>query len=262
MVIEFLPNREKHAIQSRAFRLGVKYLSYDKDYFEKIDTPAKAYWLGFLYADGYTTTGNRWGLQLQHQDKLHLEKFAHAFSYNGKIRDRVQNGKQNSSILINNKKMCNDLKGLGVINNKTAILTFPNANILPERLQPHFIRGFFDGDGCITWSNKPRVRSDRNGKISNRMVKEVNIIGVSKGFIDAIYVILQHHNIKMNYTVTKRKGCLDIYVLRTSKLDTIQSFSNYIYRDADAEIMLSRKFDKFNSLLSATNSSDAILKIS
>ena len=31
-----------------------KYV-YNKDYFEKINTSEKAYWLGFLYADGCIT---------------------------------------------------------------------------------------------------------------------------------------------------------------------------------------------------------------
>lgn len=60
-VYQMLPNRNKKGIQSRAFKLNVQYLSYNKDYFEDINTISKAYWLGFLYADGYVSTGNRWG---------------------------------------------------------------------------------------------------------------------------------------------------------------------------------------------------------
>ena len=58
-VQKHLPNRTISAIQNRAFVLGIKYLTYNKNYFDVIDTPTKAYWLGFLYADGYVTSKNR-----------------------------------------------------------------------------------------------------------------------------------------------------------------------------------------------------------
>ena len=47
-VHKILPNRELKSIQQRAFKLGVKYLQYNKEFFDKIDTIEKAYWLGFL----------------------------------------------------------------------------------------------------------------------------------------------------------------------------------------------------------------------
>lgn len=41
---------------------------------------------------------------------------------------------------------------LGCIPNKSLILKFPDENLVPKNLIKHFIRGYFDGDGCISYS--------------------------------------------------------------------------------------------------------------
>ena len=61
--------------------------NYDENYFENIDTPAKAYFLGLMYADGYISHTNYirkdgtiricyiMSISLQEKDKTILEKF-------------------------------------------------------------------------------------------------------------------------------------------------------------------------------------------
>ena len=70
--------------------------SLDENYFKVIDTEDKAYWLGFLYADGSITrfykTDKKTGekvirslsleLGLQSGDKHHLEKFLESIKCN------------------------------------------------------------------------------------------------------------------------------------------------------------------------------------
>ena len=52
----------------------------NENFFETIDTEDKAYWLGFIYADGYITkskTGqHNLGIKLSIKDLAHLQKFA------------------------------------------------------------------------------------------------------------------------------------------------------------------------------------------
>ena len=48
---------------------------------------------------------------------------------------------------ITSDKMFSDLCKHGCVPNKSLILTFP---VITEELIPHFIRGYFDGDGGIT----------------------------------------------------------------------------------------------------------------
>ncbi len=45
--------------------------------------------------------------------------------------------------------MCNDLIGHGATIRKSLTLTFPTH--LDEKLIKHFLRGYFDGDGCINY---------------------------------------------------------------------------------------------------------------
>lgn len=46
----------------------------------------------------------------------------------------------------------NQLIALGCIPQKTFEIEFPSDEIVPRELKHHFIRGYFDGDGCVTSS--------------------------------------------------------------------------------------------------------------
>jgi intein/homing endonuclease len=53
--------------------------------------------------------------------------------------------------MISNKYFWNTLNNLGCIPKKSLRLEFPNENIFKSKdLIRHFIRGYFDGDGCFT----------------------------------------------------------------------------------------------------------------
>jgi transposase-like protein len=123
--------------------------------FEQIDTEEKAYWLGFIYADGYVTNSDRFALEisLKKSDKNHLAKFRSFLMSDAKISDKTiyLRGKeyQASRIIIHSKKIVEDLISKGCVPRKSLILTFPTADILPHTLVRHFIRGYFDGDGSI-----------------------------------------------------------------------------------------------------------------
>ena len=126
-------------------------LKVDKNTFEIIDTEEKAYWLGFLYADGnvyYNKNNKQYVIELglAIKDYNHLLKFKQFLRSDYKIEHRV---KTNSCrIRIHSKKMCDDLINLGCIPNKSLILKFPE--FLDTKLISPFIRGYFDGDGCIS----------------------------------------------------------------------------------------------------------------
>ena len=52
----------------------IKY-NFSESIFQTIDSPEKAYWLGFLYADGYNSYKGIVSLCLNEEDVDHLEKF-------------------------------------------------------------------------------------------------------------------------------------------------------------------------------------------
>ena len=140
-----------------------KKISSDDTIFEKINTEEKAYWLGFLYADGNVyykeeRVTYRIELGLAEKDLNHLEKFKKFLNCTNEIKYREKT--KSYRLMIASKKMCNDLINLGCVPKKSLILTFPNENQVPNHLINHFIRGYFDGDGCIglnSRSTSPKI---------------------------------------------------------------------------------------------------------
>lgn len=129
--------------------------SYDLSYFEQINTMNKAYLLGFLAADGFTTSTNGIGLCVNEKDKNVVEFFKKELK-----TDRPISEKNNNAIELRfqNKKMFEDVQKYGIVPNKTFILNIGQviqaANLTLEQ-EKACLLGYFDGDGCITSSLAP-----------------------------------------------------------------------------------------------------------
>jgi len=156
----------------------------NESFFENIDTEQKAYYLGFIYADGNVRVTNRglwlFQMELEANDAYILEQLVEALQSKKKVKDfankevyylpsslniirregRFDDDKYRSkvshtrSIHIYSKKIYDDLAKWGVNERKTFSLSFPNN--LPDHLTRHFIRGYFDGDGSFTDSGCPK----------------------------------------------------------------------------------------------------------
>lgn len=99
----------------------MKKYQVNENYFEKIDSEEKAYWLGFLYADGNVRMHkNKSGilkLKLKQSDKKHIEKFSKCLNSNYPIKSGIEiiknKGKEykcyHSTINIYNTKLVKDL---------------------------------------------------------------------------------------------------------------------------------------------------------
>jgi intein/homing endonuclease len=135
---------------------------HDREYFKVIDTPEKAYWLGFIFADGslYKRDNNRgwkgynFELSLKNADREHLVKLAKAIDCNVPIKTRSSTLKKygtfySSRLMFFCDEFARNLINCGCTVNKSLTLEFPSERILPKLLYSHFIRGYFDGDGCI-----------------------------------------------------------------------------------------------------------------
>jgi len=132
---------------------------FDESVFERCDSPEKAYWLGFLMADGaiHKTTRGTWSLTLglQEKDYEHVKKFKEYFSFPQSITriSQTLNGKQFNkySIRICSHKLVGDLGRYGIIERKSGKEEIIN---IPINLIHDFIRGYFDGDGCARKDGK------------------------------------------------------------------------------------------------------------
>jgi len=119
----------------------------NENYFEKIDTPEKAYVLGFFYADGYNNQKIGVLEFVQIKERLDiLEQIREQLLCNYNIKEYTS-GKYTLNIC--SKKMSSDIANAGAVQNKSDLLEFPSEQIISKELIPHFIRGYFDGDGCI-----------------------------------------------------------------------------------------------------------------
>lgn len=255
-LLKMFPSRTKMGIQQHAFKLGLKYLYYNKDYFENIDNEEKAYWLGFIYADGCITTQDRFAIGLAKVDSKHLEKFAKCIESNIRIKYGITKKKdttyvktksdiESCSITIKNSKFVKDLKDKGVVRNKTYLLKFPEENILPRKFIKDFVRGYMDGDGCYVFLRKDRVRKDRDGKVYSRITKEISATGYCEEFMIQMSDVIKDEcgaEFKLYYNP---KGKMP--TIRMFNKENMKKFLEYIYYDGC--ICLDRKYEKAREIL-------------
>lgn len=127
---------------------------FNESFFEIIDNEKKAYWLGFICADGYINNrGNTVGITLDIKDKEHLLLFlkdlcsnSNKLSFRKAQYDKNHKFTEKVSLNLYSRKMHKDLCNLGLDNNKSYSLKEID---IPNDLKNHFIRGYFDGDGCV-----------------------------------------------------------------------------------------------------------------
>ncbi len=114
-------------------------------YFENIDTPAKAYWLGWIITDGAVMQkSHAISMTLRQEDEDVLYALQDDLKLSGHIRPFQE---KYTSFHVSSKIMCQDLAKYGIVQNKTSTVRFPD---LQENLVPHLIRGAFEGDGWIS----------------------------------------------------------------------------------------------------------------
>ena len=139
---------------------GERHSHINSHKFDTIDTEEKAYWLGFLFADGCVNDKYVITISLAEKDKEHVLKFKHFLEDDRLDKDKVKkhmstcsNGKKTPiySYHVGCRHMAKVLYDYGCIPRKSLVLKFPDRNIFSnEKLIYDFIRGYVDGDGCLT----------------------------------------------------------------------------------------------------------------
>lgn len=206
-------------------------LKFDNAVFDTIDTEEKAYWLGFLFADGYVSSvDNTVELSLMGSDKDHLEKFKDFLKVKREVHVGISkcNGKVFSRcrLSVTDKHFHNILVSKGCVPNKSLILAFPNNSIFTsEDLIIHFIRGYVDGDGCV-------YKGSSNYSI-------FSIVG-TKEFLEGIKNVFPNLFTSIYYKDKRRLK--NTYFLELSA-EKSAKFGDALY--ANATIFLERKYNKF-----------------
>jgi intein-encoded DNA endonuclease-like protein len=217
-------------LKSNGVDLTNRRYEVNHDYFNIIDTQEKAYWLGFLYADGYIRerkSGNSLEMKLSIKDKGHLENFRKDISSNHYIKESFNKVKYKSGfseshmchLAMYSTNLVNSIKSQGFHSRKTFTIKFPSLN---KKLIHHFIRGYFDGDGSFSFNTKT-------------FRPHTNLVCASEVFRSQLMKILKENDIDI-------KQYSDISLHIQDKLGNLK-FYNYIYKNSN--IHLNRKKEKY-----------------
>jgi hypothetical protein len=214
-----------------------------ENWFDEIDNEAKAYVLGLLFADGCNNTDkyHSVSITLKENDKHILDTISKLIYFKkrplyykksqtiySKEHDKKYICSPQYTLQIINKHISSKLNEHGMIKNKTNFIKFPTC--ISKRLHKHFIRGFFDGDGCITCSttNKKSARKDYICGILSNLY-----------FLKSIQkIILESTNLHGSII-----SHVNVYRYQIQGNRRVEIFFNWIYKDAT--IFLKRKHKVF-----------------
>jgi hypothetical protein len=212
--------------------------SLNENYFDNIDTPNKAYILGWVMSDGYVSK-NKLVFGLKDLEILEFIKSemesGHKISEIFKYDKRTNKTYQQHMLQICSKKISESLNKLGIRQAKSFTVDLPK---IDKILYPHLIRGLFDGDGYVGEGKNsagdlfPRFSLILSEKLYNSLTPIFNDLNIE---------------LKKPDIVAEKNGDL-ILKLRIYRKKKLRCFFNYIYGDGNVT-KLNRKYNKFKELL-------------
>lgn len=252
MILRYL---EKNGVDRRSAEECHRLYPIREDFFDVIDTQEKAYFLGFLYADGNNSQeANYVRIDLSRKDKDILEKLVTLIYLEEplqhiKDQDREKEYKGQKVIYhtsyfnINSKHICHKLEELGCPAAKSLIIDFPKWLVDPE-LQRHFIRGYYDGDGGVSLTDV------KERGAHTRMTSTLDFChSMTK-------IILSQTGIQYGepYNDVDDKN---VYSIHLSGNRQVARFLDWLYKDS--LIHLNRKHDLYVKLLEKNKETDKLI---
>lgn len=208
--------------------------NFNHDYFEKIDRPDKAYFLGLIASDGCVYRRNNGSksqamikITLQERDREILQVFKRCVGSEKPLY--INDGKPSVTIELISDKMANDLAKYNIVENKT--LSYEMVPLNPE-LMNHFLRGYFDGDGGLTVKNKQYQLP--YAYVASICGFRHNIINM-KQYLDSIGIHLTYEQDNRSYGDGQAFGNI-----RTVNKKQTYEFLSYIYKDC-SDVFIKRK---------------------
>lgn len=204
---------------------------FNEHVFDVIDTEEKAYWLGFIFADGCVSSPNKKGkaiytfeISLQLSDTNHLYKF-------NKFMEHQKNNVKTDSFRcrwsVTNKHLWETLNSYGCTPRKSLTLEFPKLEIFKDKsLIRHFIRGYFDGDGCITHNDQEQE------------IPSITVLGTNEMLSTIQNYILMDNN---PFYLNNPKNKTTLVISRSTSKAVMFMYALY-YK---SNIYLDRKYQKF-----------------
>lgn len=212
----------KNNIKLRTLSNSNKKYTINEFFFDEIDTQEKAYVLGLFYADG-CNTGKRLEIGLNKCDVDILNKINKVMNSNRPILFRMKNKmdefKDRAHLSFPNVYLCHKASSWGCTPRKSFTIRVP-FNIRKD-LYRHFIRGYFDGDGCL-YINKQNVAT-------------INFVSGSTQFLNDLRKIFKD-DLDINVTINN----ITLFIGGNKKVSKVL---HWLYNDAT--IYMNRKFNKY-----------------
>lgn len=207
-----------------------KIYTIDESTFDRNLTQNTAYCLGLLLSDGHLNY-DRGSVQYacKTSDECLIRIILHSIKSTHPIKRYIIRGRSYSRVSISNKKLARaiiDRFQLPKLNKSTNNLFVPK--IISKKLLPHFLRGYFDGDGSIWKSGNRFVCSYTGGE--NMMMDIRRIL----------------HDNEISSTISYRYGPANKNScnLIISTHENIEKLFKYLY-PLGAQNFLGRKYDLF-----------------
>ncbi len=208
----------------------------NKHFFKKW-TSEMAYVLGYFAADGCMFVNPRGShyIEFTSTDREIIEKIKRFMSSKHLLakRDRLKlQWRTTYHFQIGSKEMFKDLLTFGFCPNKSNVLKFPR---IPREFLSDFIRGYFDGDGCVHYGFY--ARKNRPNK---QFILLTNFTSGSKEFLKSLWERLQEVGLSGGCLKKKTRGFELCFSINDSK-----KLYRFIYQNASKSIFLERKHKKF-----------------
>ena len=208
------------------------------NYFDVIDSEHKAYWLGFIFADG-NVYKNQLSLEIQEKDIDLLEQFKRDLNLNSQISIRHRENTSLCCIRMISPHLCEALAKYGIVPNKTKVTK--HLPKIDSQWLPHFLRGLIDGDGWIT--------QDKQGYFHIGFVS--NYQSTCEDFKKYCNIITDNLcNAKITYK-DKNTPCFQV-----QNKEAVKRLATALYKDNT--ICLSRKYQKAVLIFDFKNDEDIV----
>lgn len=232
------------SVRSLLLRVGEKLRASTRNTYtinhnllEEINSSEKAWFLGEFASDGNQKNGK---VRFDIKDKDILEKIGTLFNCTSPIKEKIRlnkNGiRQTFRMNLGSIKLCKRLTELGMPEAKTKLIDFPTEQQIPKSLWKDYIRGYFDGDGCLHFKIK-----------ENRIKLCITFVG-NQSWCEKLAIYLKEElNIPCSVAccnVPKKKFT---YYCRFQKIKYCKKFLDWLYKDAT--IYMDRKYKKYQEFI-------------
>ena len=226
--------------------MGVKYKVNEQ--FFNVWSNEMAYVLGFFFADGSMEDASYLRgkyIRFHNTEKSILINIKNLLNSQHKIKQILKNEYSNRKVgyllRIGSHKLYDSLIKYGLHPNKSLTITMPK---IPKKYFGSFVRGYFDGDGCVYLELRP-------GQKQLKIIKKLTIIFTSgsRNFLEELRKqVNQACQINRNSVYNSHRS----YQLRYSTQESLRIY-DLIYRDKNSKLFLKRKYNIFQKYLQMKN---------